>query len=713
MFCLLAFSLHAQKLDWYSLWGSSNEGSHIKPDKMAVDSEDNLYVAARFCGSTVAVEDQTLVSKQGSDLGDAVLVKMAPDKAVVWTRKFSDARTATIIDITVDNRDNIVVAGTFTGTINPDGQRPLEFDDGEYDDCTVNAFVVRFDKEGNVLNLWRIPAFELTSVRVAVDADANVYVAGTYGSYLLIGDAGVGTFGTDNQLFLAKYSPAGELLSLKYTDASNIAYGNASVAVDTNGDIYVTGTFTGSFDFAGKTFSSADSDAFLLKYDATFAEQWAKRIGGTGSNETGIDVVLSPVGDVAIGGIVETSTALTVSDLDSTFAQHYGKDSPIPHVAITTFTKNGDFRWHYWYGYSTGQGSFNRLRCTSEGVYYLSLSSSGRAGDISTGNRGLAGQNSGVWFVDGQHMSHNTNGGNDAILCVVSPDGGLANFLRPGGAQTEHFMDVALTADKRHAYFLLNLIVRANDATIPLDNFWISYTDIKAAGKLGDFTSVKTPCPENGTTYTATYVGIFHSACLLYVTLPEVSPNELPAYAAGTDYSQALSMPNPEGTGVFLPLNIPEEFTFAGDSLTGVLAGSDSKYVSIIASDEKERYSYYSPYSSDTEWDFLTDGISTRGNSRNVRNFILEPEKINGLKGGGLQIAAPRVFYPTIVSDVLQVNTDDRQFTVNVYNMLGARVLTYSNQKTIGVAKLSPGIYLAEIITANNGKTIAERIVVK
>ena len=610
----------------------------------------------------------------------------------------------------VDKQDNIVVVGTFTGTINPDGQHSLVFDDGEYDDCTVNAFVVRFDKNGNVLNLWNIPAYELTSVRVATDNDGNVYIAGTYGSYIVLaGTVGKGTFGTDNQLFLAKYSPLGACLLSKYTESSAVSYSNASVAVDDNGEVYVAGTFIGSFTFAGKNQAAADNDAFLLKYDNTLTELWAKRIGGVASVERGIDVVLSPIGDVAVGGYVETSTALTISDVDSTFAQHYGKESPITHVAITTFAKNGDFRWHYWYGYSTGICTFSSLRCTSEGVYYLALSASGRAGDISTGASGIAGQNSGVWLVDGQHISHNTNGGNDAILCVVTPEGKLANFLRPGGAQTEYFRDVALTADKKHAAFLIELVVRDNDAVIPINNFWTSYTDIKAASKMGDFTTLTVPCPESGPTYTATYKGTFYSSCLLYTTLPEVTPNELPDYIAGTPYSQALAMQNSAGEGKLISLNIPGELTFENNILSGTLTGTDNKYVSVIASDVVPRDAYITLYAADTQWETETGGVSTRGNSRNVRNFVLKSSEMSDIRG---ITADPSVFYPTLVSDVLNVNTDGAHFAINIYNLLGKRVLTAANQKTLNITRLPSGIYLAEMIVAGR-KTVIQRIIVK
>ncbi|MDR2626483.1 MAG: T9SS type A sorting domain-containing protein [Dysgonamonadaceae bacterium] len=710
--CLMALSIRAQKLDWFSLWGSSTEGSHIRVNRMAVDSDDNAYVAADFCGNAVSVEDRTLVSSQGSDLGDAALIKVTPTKEIAWIRTFSESRQSKIYDIVVDRQDNIIVAGTFTGTINPAGNNPLTFDAGEYDDCTVNAFVARFDKNGALLGQWRIPAYELTSLRVAVDGDGNVYLAGTYGSYILFaGTTGVGTFSVDNQLFLAKYSPDGVLLTSKYTEAQNVAYSNATVQVDANGDIYLAGTFTGTFLFAGQTFATgSDNDMFLAKYNASFSEVWAKRIGGSGSNEKGIDVVLSPLGDVAVGGTI-VGTSLTISDVDSTFSRQYGSTT-LPHSAITTFTKNGDFRWQYWYGYSTGEAILSALRCTDEGVYYMAFYASGRGSDISTGKGLVAGQNSGFQTIDGQHLSHNTNGGADAVCCVVSPEGGLCNYMRLGGAQSEYLNDIALSADRKKAYILLGLCVRGAAAQIPIDNFFVSFTDITANQKLSDFTSITVPCPETvaaGGSYSATYKGVFYSGVLLSVAFPEITPNVLPLYTSGTAYSQTLSLSNPVGTARFIPLHLPQGLTLNGNQLSGTLTGTDTQYVTLIFSDSVPRYSYFSAYGGDTTYDGLTGGQTTRGNSRNIRNFILKESTTSGLKA--VQNAAPRIFYPTVVTDAIQVRTDAQPFTVNIYNTLGARVLTADNQQTIDLKALSPGIYLAEIIA--NGLRKAERFVVK
>lgn len=714
--CLGVLNASAQKMEWFSLWGSSTEASHISAKRMVIDSEDNVYTAASFSGNMVAVESETLVSQQGTDLGDAVLIKTTPNKDVVWSVVFAESKTVAISDMAIDNQDNVVVVGVFDGKMNPNGQGQLVMEEGSAGDNTANAFVSRFDKNGNLLKQWAIPGYVLSSIKVSVDKDRNIYVGGIYGSSVEIGGVELGEFATDNQYFLAKYTANGDLIWHKHSQSQSISYTNATIQADAeNGDVYFGGTFTGTLLFAGKQLITGpgENDMFLVKYSSDGTEKWAKRMGGD-KNENGLEIAISPLGDVALGGSY-TSGYMTVSDLDSTLTYQYrGADTSYPHLSITTFTKDGDFRWQYWYGYSnTSEAVLNTLRCSDEGIYHIGAHISGRAGDMSTGTV-IAGQNSGVKLIDGQHISHNTNGGADALYLALSPEGGLCNIARPGGQQTERLRDIALSADKKSIYFMYEFVVRKAIAQIPINNFWTSFSDINSAGKTGDFTMITVPCPETvsaGGSYSEAYVGKFYSACLMRCSFPEITPNDLPKYTGGVPYSQAFSMANPAGEALFIPVNLSDVFSFNNNELAGSPAGNKEYSITMIASDKTPRYSYFSAYAGDTQWDDTYGGETTRGNSRNVRNFILK-----STDGTGVSINSDKndvcVFYPTIVDNVLNVRTNSDSFSVNIYSIVGARVLVSNGQKTINMSALPSGVYIAEIITADNQRAV-ERIIVK
>ena len=58
------------------------------------------------------------------------------------------------------------------------------------------------------------------------------------------------------------------------------------IALDANGNSYVTGYFVGSATFGSTTLTSAGSskDVFVAKYDASGNAQWAKSAGGTSTD---------------------------------------------------------------------------------------------------------------------------------------------------------------------------------------------------------------------------------------------------------------------------------------------------------------------------------------------------------------------------------------------------------------------------------------------
>jgi hypothetical protein len=101
---------------------------------------------------------------------------------------------------------------------------------------------------------------------IAVDAAGNVLVAGYFNGTLRLGAVNLVSGGLED-IFLAKYDPAGNLVWARR--AGGVGYDEArGVAIDSSGNIYMTGLFqnTASFGAASVT-SSGLSDIFVAKYD--------------------------------------------------------------------------------------------------------------------------------------------------------------------------------------------------------------------------------------------------------------------------------------------------------------------------------------------------------------------------------------------------------------------------------------------------------------
>jgi hypothetical protein len=130
---------------------------------------------------------------------------------------------------------------------------------------------------------------------VVVDnSSGNIYVSGwTYGG--LDGNTNAGS----NDIFLVKYNSNGEKQwgGAKQLGTTNedYAYG---VALDSSGNIYVTGWTYGGLD--GNS-NSGGCDLFLIKYNPGGIKQWTKQLG-TASDDCACGVAVDNLNNIYVAG---------------------------------------------------------------------------------------------------------------------------------------------------------------------------------------------------------------------------------------------------------------------------------------------------------------------------------------------------------------------------------------------------------------------------
>ncbi len=82
---------------------------------------------------------------------------------------------------------------------------------------------------------------------------------------------------------------------------TSLDYGQ-KVAIDPNGNVFVTGCFKEEADFGGGPMASTGGkDIFLVKFDPSGNHLWSGAFGGTGDDE-GLDVIVDQAGNVIITG---------------------------------------------------------------------------------------------------------------------------------------------------------------------------------------------------------------------------------------------------------------------------------------------------------------------------------------------------------------------------------------------------------------------------
>ncbi len=144
-----------------------------------------------------------------------------------------------------------------------------------------------------------------TADALAIDSDGNTIVAGHFAGTVDL-DPGPGVRNVSapllSEVFLAKYSPDGQLLWGKSFGTTNIN-GIGDVAVDAAGNIAIVGGASGTVDFGGGPRSGGrfGGSAFVASFTPDGAHRWSFELGDAGPT-TGLSAAFDGAGNLVAGG---------------------------------------------------------------------------------------------------------------------------------------------------------------------------------------------------------------------------------------------------------------------------------------------------------------------------------------------------------------------------------------------------------------------------
>ncbi len=258
---------------------------------MAVDGAGNLIVTGYFSG-TATFGNITLKSSLSKDV---FIVKYNRAGKVLWAKRGGGYGEDYGSGVAVDGAGNILVTGYFA--------KKATFDHIELTGTAINTmFVVKYKADGALL--WAGQSNGTGSSKglgIAADGAGNVFVTGEF-SGMATFDLNTLTSAGSKDVFLTKYSGAGAVLWAEKGggNGSDTGYG---LATDASGNVFLTGSFSGSASFDGLPLSSTANsrDMFITKYNASGTAIWANKGGGSGM-DTGYGVATDEAGDVFVTG---------------------------------------------------------------------------------------------------------------------------------------------------------------------------------------------------------------------------------------------------------------------------------------------------------------------------------------------------------------------------------------------------------------------------
>ena len=308
--------------------------------KIALDSSGNIYVVGYY-QNTVDFGGGNVTSN-GS--WDAFILKLNSSGTFQWVKSYGGSTGNDLgRDVVVDSNDNVIMLGTFRGTVNfdsGDGGGVVNYTSNDYD-----VFLIRLNSSGIWQSVWRTENSGSADGRaLAIDSNNVTYLTGSFSGTVKFGDDTY-TAANSNDLFIHKIDTY-TLGALQPTYTSNIDTTQKAkgISVDSSGNIYATGTFQNTVNFGGGNITTSGKDIYLLKLNSSLAFQWVKRFAtddGEAGQAFGTAIAIDDDGNVysvgQIGGNYNLGGQAVVSGSNN-------------DAYIVKYDSSGTFQWSKTFG---------------------------------------------------------------------------------------------------------------------------------------------------------------------------------------------------------------------------------------------------------------------------------------------------------------------------------------------------------------------------
>ncbi|MDP6288529.1 MAG: SBBP repeat-containing protein, partial [Acidimicrobiales bacterium] len=334
-----------------------NGGASTNPHgySVVVDSSGNIYTTGRFgsggSGNETVDFDPGPGTANLTPNGhyDAFVSKLDSSGDLVWAKSFGGGETDESLSVAVDSSGNVYTTGRFMATV--------DFDPGAGTEeltsvGTHDVFVSKLDSSGNYVWAKNFGAaagmFSFNrGEAVAVDSSDNVYITGSFIGTVDF-DPGPGTANFtvvdgNDKTFVLKLDSSGNLVWVKRIGSRTVT----SIALDSSGNIYTTGDFSGTADFdpgpgtTNLTQNGGGYDAFVSKLNSSGDLVWAKSFGSSGSKT----LYSNSVAVDSSGNVYTTGQLWSTADFDpgpgtTNLTSVAGTD-----VFVSKLDSSGDLVW--------------------------------------------------------------------------------------------------------------------------------------------------------------------------------------------------------------------------------------------------------------------------------------------------------------------------------------------------------------------------------
>jgi hypothetical protein len=265
-------------LQWVRQSGVSQTGAGGYGNDIGLDAAGNVYVTGLYAHNIDF--GSTSLTPSATNRSAVFLVKYDANGALQWVRQdaSNDAAQGYFPSLAVESSGNVYLFCSTAET--------TTFGTTEYT-CRggIDSYLAKYSPEGNSLWVRQVGGSGSDSMgRGAVDTEGNVYLSNSFTGTADFSGISLHSAG-NTDIALVKYTSAGTAVWGQAVGGPDTEYARAAV-VDGNGNVYLTGLFTGTATFGANTYASAGHyDALLLSYTTQGLLNWSIATGGYNPDE--------------------------------------------------------------------------------------------------------------------------------------------------------------------------------------------------------------------------------------------------------------------------------------------------------------------------------------------------------------------------------------------------------------------------------------------
>lgn len=327
------------------VWAKKMGGtSYDIGQSIALDADGNIYTTGYFRGTADYDPGPQVYNLISKGTNDVFISKLDTAGNFIWAKSIGGTASDEGYSIFPDAFGNVYVTGAFNGSVDfdPEAGSFVLSSSGLHD-----IFILKLDASGNFIWAKKLGGGgDNLPTSLKIDAAGDIYTTGYFNASCDF-DPGPLEFNLISSgltdIFISKLDTAGNFIWAKRIGGTTEDAGY-SLGFDAAGNVFVTGSFSGTVDFdpgdgVVDLASGGSLDIFILKLDAAGNFAWAKNMGGAGGDKS-FSIVLDN-----LGNIYTTGWFSGTADFDPGPATFNLTSGGLTDIFVSKLNAAGDFVW--------------------------------------------------------------------------------------------------------------------------------------------------------------------------------------------------------------------------------------------------------------------------------------------------------------------------------------------------------------------------------